>query len=114
WGLSASRGSSLEGPALLRAALRAALRDGLQCRPANVRQCGSSTSATSPAGAPRLLGPFSARRGQRFVTGTAYCFALRAPQNELTRTSRPRERSESHRRGRPGTARRREAHSGGG
>src|SRR5690606_40360198 len=35
----------------------------LQCRPANVRQCGSSTSATSPAGAPRLLGPFSGAKG---------------------------------------------------
>src|SRR5690606_20703319 len=40
------------------------------------------------------LGRSRRQGGQRFVTGTAYCFALRAPQNELTRTSRPRERSE--------------------
>src|SRR5690606_1812903 len=64
-------------PALLRAALRASLRDGLPCRPANEERCGSSTSAASPAGAPRLLGPFSARRGPEGVTGTARCFVVR-------------------------------------
>src|SRR5690606_36119470 len=83
WGLSASRGSSWERPPELRAALRAALRlIGLWGRPANGEQSGSSTSATSPAGAPRLLGPFSALRGQRYATVTASCFAVRGePQS---------------------------------
>src|SRR5690606_29453514 len=71
------------------ASLRAALRMiGLECRPANERKCESSTSATSPACAPRLLGPSTGARvpGVRRGNGTLPRFAI----SDVT----PRERSE--------------------
>src|SRR5690606_14133544 len=72
--------------ALLRAALRAALRDGLPWRPANERRCRSSASATSPADARRLLVPLIGARGARSESWerrvASLCDSRRSPNPE--------------------------------